>query len=281
VKLRGKCRPRWHVVTRQSESGETTYHDLVPIYCKSWDCPRCRRWKALRVASAARVLTGGDDVFMVTLTYTRELDNVSTWRNLGVSWNRLLSRVRRNCGRVTYIRVVEPHRSGGYPHLHCLIRGHAAAQDILRNAQVCGFGSVAHLQRVRDNGAGQYLCKYLTKDWPNGESQELRKRARARIVSVSRDIGAIFPRSAGAASCVPVASRESGVQSLLIRAQIAVLYRQSRACFRLKRYSARVEIGHSDTLPRQRDHRLGWVTLPGLSRKFFTRIRGPEMVVEP
>jgi len=100
----------------------------------------------------------------------------------------------KHYGRFNYIRIVEPHKKGGWPHLHVLIDGCNMHDDVVKHVTNCGFGWNTHVTHISPEDAARYMCKYLSKEWPTGDAQLLRETSKTRIVCVSRGMPAIFTR---------------------------------------------------------------------------------------
>ena len=57
----------------------------------------------------------------VTLTYDTKLCSFGeAWKNIGVEFNRFMSHVRKNFGKVSSCRVFEAYENG-HPHIHCIL----------------------------------------------------------------------------------------------------------------------------------------------------------------
>jgi hypothetical protein len=57
----------------------------------------------------------------VTLTYDTKLCSFDkAWKNIGDEFNRFMSFIRKNFGKVACCRVFEAYENG-YPHIHCIL----------------------------------------------------------------------------------------------------------------------------------------------------------------
>jgi len=60
----------------------------------------------------------------ITLSYDPNIGDLKTaWQTLGESFNRFMSNLRRNYGRISYLRVWESYESG-FPHVHVIMYFH-------------------------------------------------------------------------------------------------------------------------------------------------------------
>jgi hypothetical protein len=165
---------------------------FVPALCKSWSCPKCRLIKSHIVSNYIRDNFTGDNLYFISLTFFHSGSVSDAWKLVGERWNRLRSYVQKMHGKFTYLRVVEPHKNGGWPHLHILVDGCVFQSYILSMLTQWGFGWNAHSVRVSSKHASEYMSKYLSKPWPSEYADTLRAVAKTRIVCVSRDLPAIF-----------------------------------------------------------------------------------------
>lgn len=165
---------------------------FVPSRCKSWSCPKCRPIKARIVKDYIKDNFKGDNLYMLTLTFFHKGSPLSTWKNLGSCWNRMRTYIAKQYGSFKYIRIVEPHKVGGWPHLHILIDGFICDREIVKMVTKWGFGWNMHNMRISSDSAAKYISKYLTKEWPGVDADIYRIASKCRVVSVSRGMPAIF-----------------------------------------------------------------------------------------
>ena len=58
-----------------------------------------------------------------TYTYTRDISVDSCWQRAGNDFNRYVQRLRRlHSLPIQYIRAIELHKDGNYPHIHAILR---------------------------------------------------------------------------------------------------------------------------------------------------------------
>lgn len=139
----------------------------------------------------------------ITLTYdSKRCLYGEAWENIGVEFNRFMSYLRRNFGKISSCRVFESFENG-YPHLHCIIifehsfsvfRDHKG-QFRIREKEVIAQGWHSHVDvKAMSSLAGglSYLKKYLLKgiDVEKADSKGLKTLAlcwlyRKRAFSVS------------------------------------------------------------------------------------------------
>lgn len=167
---------------------------FVPSRCKSWGCEHCRPLKAKIVRNYVKDNFDGDNIRMLTFTLFHSGNPEEAWRQIGDHWNRLRTNVAKQLGKFTYMRVVEPHKDGTWPHLHVLIKGAEKVYKLFEKCVKAGFGWNAHCQSIPPDKAALYVSKYLTKGWPAGQADALRVLSKTRIVSVSRDLPPIFTK---------------------------------------------------------------------------------------
>jgi hypothetical protein len=87
---------------------------------------------------------------------------------------------------------VEPHKNQPYPHLHVLTSTNIFTKEFFLLSKTLGFGQQQQQTKVSTSRARQYVTKYLGKPWPDNGSEALRKLTKTRVLSTSRDFGALF-----------------------------------------------------------------------------------------
>lgn len=185
-----KCQPLFMSACR--EIGDKQITGVFPVYCGSWDCERCRRKKGYKVRNFIKARFSNKQLYMITLTFKRNLSPEKTWEEMGKCWNRLRTTLSKHTQNLRYIRIVEPHKRGGYPHFHVLTDTYIPAEVLTRNVTKAGFGFIMHRTRMSTAGAEVYVSKYLTKEWNNKEAEEFRRKTGARIISASQSLGPVF-----------------------------------------------------------------------------------------
>lgn len=175
--------------------GNTIKKGFYTFRCKKWDCPKCRKYKAYLVRQKIDSNFSNKQCYMLTLTYTRKLNPEQTWKLLGPTWNRLRTFMTKKIGKFSYCRIVEPHSDGQYPHLHIIIDRYIPMSLALSHLQKQGFGWVCHSQRISSAGASAYVTKYLTKVKWSESANLLRKLTNTRMVTLSRDCGALVQKA--------------------------------------------------------------------------------------
>lgn len=131
---------------------------------------------------------------MMTLTFFRSQDVLSCWNEIGKKCNRLLTYMRLRHKDVKYIRVIEPHKIGGWPHIHILTDRYVLDSGLSKKLTKWGFGWNFHSKHVPAKTGAGYISKYLSKPWPEGSADLYRTVSRTRIVSASRNLGPIFAK---------------------------------------------------------------------------------------
>jgi len=188
--MSNKCNPIYMTIAQTYNNEQIT--KVVPVYCGSWDCPRCRCKKSYKVRKFIKDRFRNKQLYMITLTFKRNLGAEETWQEMGKCWNRLRTTIAKHTNNFRYIRIVEPHKREGYPHFHILTDTFIPANVLTKNVTLAGFGFIMHRTRMSCNGAEVYLSKYLTKEWKNEEAAEFRRKTGARIISASLNLGAVF-----------------------------------------------------------------------------------------
>jgi hypothetical protein len=167
---------------------------FIPLLCKSWSCETCRPKKAEIVRAFIRKSFIGKKVWMMTFTFYHSGTALDAWKKIGSCVNRMLTYARLHCGAFDYIRVVEPHKDGSWPHVHLLSTVPFSDTTFVKLVTDWGFGWNFHCAPIDALKASNYVSKYLTKPWPEGDADLLRQISKTRIVSCSRSLGSIFSK---------------------------------------------------------------------------------------
>lgn len=127
----------------------------------------------------------------VTLTYDTKLCSFGeAWDNIGVEFNRFMSRARKNFGKVSSCRVFEAY-GNGHPHIHCILLFEECEFKVFRDRKgqfrikekgvlAAGWRSHTDVKALSSLGRGlSYLKKYLLKniDKENKDSKTLKTLA--------------------------------------------------------------------------------------------------------
>jgi hypothetical protein len=188
--LSQSCGKRYHLVKNIANS--VSRFAVYTHRCKSWDCPGCRRRKAARVSAAIDRVFAGRSFYFLTITHDRSRSLEETWRETGTKWNELITYARKNNPKFSYIRILEPHKKEPYPHLHVLVSIDVFSKAFFLYSKTLGFGQQQQQTKISSERAKQYVTKYLGKAWPDNGGAEIRKMVRTRVLSTSRDFGALF-----------------------------------------------------------------------------------------
>lgn len=186
------CRRKYLFLQKSTKTGSKVA--LIPALCKSWSCPVCRKRKSEQVRSYIKKHFIGQNAWMITITFFHSGEPLDAWKKIGKSINRLLTYARKYSGKFDYVRVVEPHKDGSWPHMHMIVNKHLATPNFVKLVTNWGFGWNFEEQPMSGEKAANYMSKYLTKPWPEGDADLLRQISKTRIVSNSRSLGPIFTK---------------------------------------------------------------------------------------
>lgn len=167
---------------------DATRYIAFPMRCKSWDCPDCRKIKAIEYTGRMSALQKLPNLYFYTLTYYHSVTPDKAWKDYNVAWNRFRTAAAKKFGSFNYVRVLESHKKSPYPHLHIIADQHFNATWFNREVLNAGFGFQMDAKEITSAGAFHYIKKYLTKEWTNEEAKWLRKKYRCRIITFSRGL---------------------------------------------------------------------------------------------
>jgi len=169
----------------------------VPLRCHSWSCPVCAKDKAEKYKVRMRPLFARENLHMYTFTYFHSKPEEEVWCEYQSAWNRLRTAIVKRFGTVHYCRVLESHKESNYPHLHVIMDKLVPPTWLNKELLSAGFGYQCDVKQVRDDQAGRYISKYLTKVWTNEKSAQIRRRLRLRIISFSAGVCTRLPGPSG------------------------------------------------------------------------------------
>ena len=115
---------------RGKKRGDPKYSYQI---CRKFDALKRVNKKLIFFSRKARELVKGN-ALLVTLEYNANKISISdSWQNVGVDYNRFLTRLRHKYGKISVIRVWESHESA-YPHIHVLLvfQGISETRSILK-----------------------------------------------------------------------------------------------------------------------------------------------------
>jgi len=147
---------------------------LIPLCCKSWNCPACAvrlrdRWADVAVrGQPERFLTLTGDPALHPDPHDMAVAIKKAWTKFVAHWRR--GKVRKDGKHeipphdLEYLAVWELHKSG-FPHLHILQRGQYIPQAYLsRWMRTAKVGHIVHIRRIENaRGAAAEVLKYVTK----------------------------------------------------------------------------------------------------------------------
>jgi hypothetical protein len=178
-----------------NKQADVTRYLSIPLRCKSWDCPTCRRVKTDQYAKRMQKLHGLPKLYFYTLTYFHSCTPDEAWKTYSKAWNRFRTALAKKYGSFNYVRVLESHKSSPYPHLHIIADIDIPPTYLNKEALSAGFGYQMDKQEITSDRAFGYIRKYLQKEWSNEEARWLRKKYRCRLISFSRGLLSPLNRS--------------------------------------------------------------------------------------
>jgi hypothetical protein len=183
-------------VVLKKRIADTYLFGFFPVRCKSWNCETCRRTKAavVRRYIAQHFKTG--PLYMLTFTMYHSGTAEESFKDISKAWNRWRLAATRQHGAFRYLRILEPHKNSAFPHMHVLVDKPLFSTKLVKAVTAAGFGWNFHAEPVDTATAVHYTAKYLTKGWDNLDADYCRRLTRARIVSVSRGLPAVFAHEA-------------------------------------------------------------------------------------
>ncbi|MBA7542326.1 hypothetical protein ES705_34647 [subsurface metagenome] len=155
---------------------------VIPLPCKSWDCPICGPRK--RAALVARLEASKPErELTLTCPVGKFLSPQLAAQAMKAAWTKLIARARKQWGPQEYAMVWELTKKG-VPHIHILLRGSYIAQKwVSRQWERLGIGPIVYIQSVKGNKLhAAHACKYLAKS--NGQSAKI--LAPLHVVQISK-----------------------------------------------------------------------------------------------
>jgi hypothetical protein len=163
----------------------------VPVSCGAWDCPNCRRLKALAAFAVvsdgiARYQAKGERVRFLTLT---DGEGSMTVPELYAAWSRFRHRMRYRGMLGEYALAVEV---GSRLHLHACVTGRFIdqARELVPHAEAAGFGRIADIRAVPELAAADTLAGYITRADKSSDALQLARYLTKSTAEELRERGA-------------------------------------------------------------------------------------------
>ncbi len=150
------------------QSKDRTRAIIIPLPCKSWDCPTCGPRK--RFAWISRLKSGHPDrEITLTCPANKFLNSRLAALAMKTAWSTLVPKIRKTWGAFEYGLVWELTKQR-VPHIHILARGAYIAQKWLSQKwERLGIGPIVYIKSVKGSKLhAAHACKYLAKS--NGQS---------------------------------------------------------------------------------------------------------------
>lgn len=216
--------PRGKAVRTTDDNGNVL---ISRTRCKQWDCKYCavinrKQWRA-RIMNQVEIGQNGDWYFWtVTLKPADHkaqsrtdaiIKSLKVWRN---NWDKLMKQVRRDLGKMVYVRVFETHKNGTL-HVHML--ADKTYDDVQKVVEInsdqsknirhnspkfravllrYGLGVIHDIKPIEtpetgNNGIARnvsaYVTKYLTKEVQSDVRQLLRDSGNGRVRMIQTSHG--------------------------------------------------------------------------------------------
>lgn len=138
----------------------------MPIFCMSWDCPRCFPYKA---ALLREKILAGKPTKLITLTlrFDPARSVADTAAFLRKSHAKLACWLRKTFGPYQYLWVMELQKNGT-PHLHIAVRSAYIPQaQLSRKWKEITGSPIVDIRKVRNSRhTAFYITKYMLKGAP-------------------------------------------------------------------------------------------------------------------
>lgn len=157
----------------------------IPFLCCRGRCtnPECRsRWAGKRIATICAVQWeySLDKFFTLTIDASMMTLEVA-WSYIQTIWKRFRHRMKRKCHKAgldfKFIAVLERHKNG-WPHIHGFTSFWMHQREWSRMWDECGGGKVVWVEQVDNQGAANYVGKYVGKNNVLGALEFMAKGAK-------------------------------------------------------------------------------------------------------
>lgn len=144
--------------------------EYAPFNCHSWNCEVCgpkRARKLVKSISKWARKKGLDRFLTLTLQPSKLPDYArspyQSYYYMMYVWRKFRVYLYRRYGRISYVWVVEPHKSG-FCHIHILIDRFIPQRWISSVFSRLGGGKIVHIERVKKmRDVSSYVGKYMGK----------------------------------------------------------------------------------------------------------------------
>lgn len=149
-------------------------HEVIPIACKKWSCPHCRKWRKKQILDRVRQGFEGTNFHFLTLT---EKDNE---RYISKHWGILRRRFAHNGTIIRKFFWTKEFTKNNRRHMHLLVEfaGIIPDHNWIQNTwyEITKDAYLIDIVPVKlDNPAG-YMAKYFTKDVINAKYETKERR---------------------------------------------------------------------------------------------------------
>jgi len=155
---------------------------VVPMMCKSWDCPRCGPRKR---AAWINTLISGEPNREITLTCPvgKFPSPTSAARHMKKAWTKFVKVIRARYGDFQYAIVWELTKKD-IPHMHILVRGAYIPNSFISKLwSRLGIGYITFIRAITSGKArATHACKYIAKSF----GQSAKALRPLRIIQLSR-----------------------------------------------------------------------------------------------
>jgi hypothetical protein len=164
---------------------------VVPVRCKSWDCPRCALKKSEEYGRRISRFFVNKQLYFYTFTFKHDAPQEELWKKAASAWHVLHANIIKRYKEFSYVKILESHTKSCAPHYHICTPTRLSEVWLGRALRTAGFGWQAKMVRVNSSGINGYLRKYLTKSWPRPDSAEIRRKLKLRIVTFSQSTSVV------------------------------------------------------------------------------------------
>lgn len=96
-----------------------------------------------------------------TLTLNRDVIQGDAWGYIPQTWSKMRKRLKRLKTGIRYVSVLEAHKDTDYPHIHGFTDLWLEQGKWSQMWSECGGGCVVWIERVKQEGVGEYVSKQL------------------------------------------------------------------------------------------------------------------------
>jgi hypothetical protein len=168
---------------------EDRNYKFMPILCKSNACPTCSKLRSKETLSKLRRVSQVNKFRFFTLTTINSYDTKNDLLFIEKCWRKLIKKLQLSYPDIKFFRIIELGHKNKMVHIHGLWNIYIDFIELSKLWQSISGAFRVNVKSVfNQDGAIEYLGKYLVKTFNNQEENELFFILKKRKFSYSKNL---------------------------------------------------------------------------------------------